>query len=51
MTKEVQLTAAITTAENLYAEAIRLHVIYCAKKGEDQYTGAHMDWENSVGVH
>ena len=47
--KEKQIQKAMGIAEQLFAEAIRLHIQYCSKKGEDQNTGAHLEWENSVG--
>ena len=49
LTREKQIQTAMGTAEQLYAEAIRLHIQYCAKKGEDQNVGAHLEWENTVG--
>ena len=49
LTTEKRLQSAMVTAEQQYLEVLRLHVLYCAKKGEDQDAGAHMEWENSVG--
>ena len=49
LTREKQIQTAMGTAEQLHTEAIRLHIQYCSKKGEDQNAGAHLEWENTVG--
>ena len=46
---EKRLRTAMETAEQQYLEVLRLHALYCAKKGEDQTGGAHIEWENGVG--
>jgi hypothetical protein len=49
LTTEEQLHSAMVTAEQQYMEVFRLHGLYCLEKGEDQGSGAHMEWEDSVG--
>ena len=41
LTRKKQIQMAIRTAEQLYAEAIRLHILYCSKMGEDQNAGSY----------
>ena len=49
LTTEEQLQSAMVTTEQQYIEVFRLHSLYCLEKGEDQDSGAHMEWEDSVG--
>ena len=44
MARENQLTVALAKADTLHTEAIRLHLQFCAKKGEDHKASAHGEW-------
>jgi hypothetical protein len=49
LTTEKHLQSAMVTAKQKFMEVFRLHGLYYLEKGEDQGSGANMEWEDSVG--
>ena len=49
LTREIQLERSLRIAREEYDEAIRKHIAFCAKKGEDSEVGAHEEWTLSLG--
>ena len=49
LTKENQLVVSMGRAQKQYEEAIKKHIAFCAKKGEDPSMGAHMEWSFALG--
>ena len=48
LTRENQIVVTLRNAQQLYDEALRQHIIFCNKKGEDPFAGAHLEWQNAL---
>ena len=50
LTRENQLAVSMGRAQEQYDKAIKKHIAFCAKKGEDPLQGAHREWSFALGT-
>ena len=49
LTRENQLAVSMGRAQEQYDKAVKKHIAFCAKKGEDPLQGAHIEWSLALG--